>query len=118
VAADDRPSQVGFSRVVDLATQTALILKERQLFMTNKSVKELTIKLSAEQTAQIKQATGEVVTELTINVGGPNGEFPPGPTARDYPPGPTATDFPPGPTAIPYPPGPSVAGFPPGPSRQ
>ena len=82
--------------------------------MTSKLAKDLVIKLSAEQTAQIKQATGEVVTELTINVGG---DFPPGPTATEYPPGPSATEFPPGPSAIPYPPGPTVT-FPPGPTRQ
>lgn len=76
--------------------------------MANKSEQEIVIALTAEQSAQIKQATGKAVTELTINVGGVSAsDFPPGPTATDYPPGPTATGYPPGPTANDFPPGPS-----------
>jgi len=77
---------------------------------------KLTIKLSAEQSEQIKQATGELVTELTINVGSSSNEFPPGPSAKYYPPGPTAIPYPPGPSVTAFPPGPTA--FPPGPSKQ
>ncbi|HKE55726.1 MAG TPA: hypothetical protein VKB46_03455 [Pyrinomonadaceae bacterium] len=82
------------------------------------AVQELAIKLSAEQTAQIRQVTGQVVTELTIFVGnGSNSELPPGPNAKDYPPGPSVKAYPPGPTVIEFPQG-SSAAFPPGPTRK
>ena len=64
----------------------------------------IVIALTAEQTEQIRQATGAVVTELTLHIG--SGQAPH--ADRTYPPGPYAT-FPPGPSAQPYPPGPSRA---------
>ncbi len=83
------------------------------------AVKELAIKLSGDQTEQIKLATGEVVTELTILVGEKSStDLPPGPNFKDLPPGPSIAAYPPGPTVIETPPGPSLAEFPPGPSRQ
>ena len=74
--------------------------------MTDKTEERqaIVIALTAEQTERIRQATGVIVTELTIHIGG--GQAPQAP--RMFPPGPYAT-FPPGPSAQTYPPGPSKA---------
>jgi hypothetical protein len=62
----------------------------------------IVLALTAEQTARIRQATGIVVTELTIHVAsGQEAQ-----ESRPFPPGPYVT-FPPGPSAQAYPPGPS-----------